>query len=54
MWTVSEVEESHECYPRGEMNSLVIKGIKKNPADFQGVIQPVNGLTYISLLVLGK
>ena len=36
MWTVSEVEESHECYPRGKMNSLVIKGIKKNPADFQG------------------
>lgn len=38
MWTVSELEESHECYPRGKMNSLVIKGIKKIQLAFKAVI----------------
>ena len=37
MWTVSEVEESHECYPRGKMNSLVIKGIKQIQLTFKAV-----------------
>ena len=34
MWTLRKVEESYECYPRSKMNSLIIKGIEKNPADF--------------------